>query len=527
MANDYEQALMNNNISSGKMEFTLSFQASRQRAPRRVPEGPFRILLLGDFSGRQNRGLCEGVAGRKPWKVDCDNFENIPARMEASLNLPSPFGAGESWGITFATLEDFHPDRLLKQVKPLARLVECRKRLLQPATADAAAADLESLLKGKGQPETASQPVQPKESADDTLSRLLGKPVTSPESSKPAGSGSGFDVQNLIRNIIGTSPAPAQNPRQDALLSAVDTELTTGLRAILHHPDFQSLESAWREADLLVRNFGGEEQVQVFLLNLSKGELAADLQNTEDLGQSGFFRILSSSNDGEPWGAFLGHYSFGSSLEDFALLGRLAKISATLTTPFIAAGLPDLAGCSTFAEQPDPMNWRQGWSTEITSAWSALRAMPEAAYLALAMPRFLLRQPYGADSDPIEAFAFSEITGSHRHESFLWGNSAVLVGLRLAESFQSEGWEMSASGFAEVADLPVYRFKEDGETLVKPCAEAWLSERTGEMLDEKGFVPVLSIKGRDAVKLANLRALQSGSSALAGGWERDRERESE
>jgi predicted component of type VI protein secretion system len=81
--------------------------------------------------------------------------------------------------------------------------------------------------------------------------------------------------------------------------------------------------------------------------------------------------------------------------------------------------------------------------------------------------------------------------------------------------FRTEGWEMSASGPGELNDLPVFKFTEDVETKVKPCAEVWLSERTGERILESGLMPLLSVKGRGAVRLAGLQSVAQPAAALS------------
>ena len=130
-----------------------------------------------------------------------------------------------------------------------------------------------------------------------------------------------------------------------------------------------------------------------------------------------------------------------------------------------------------------------------------------AAFVGLALPRFLLRQPYGKESDPIDTFPFEELESDLRHESFLWGNASILCGHVLSGAFQAEGWEMKAAGYGEVGELPVYTFEEDGETKAKPCGEAWLNERAGAAMIGKGLMPVLSVRGRDAVRVGPLQSL--------------------
>jgi len=71
------------------------------------PETPFRILILGDFSGRANRGICEPtLVGRRPIPVDRDNFEEVLERLLPELRLTPQVS------LRFRELEDFHPDRI-------------------------------------------------------------------------------------------------------------------------------------------------------------------------------------------------------------------------------------------------------------------------------------------------------------------------------------------------------------------------------------------------------------------------------
>ena len=291
------------------------------------------------------------------------------------------------------------------------------------------------------------------------------------------------------------------------MLSRVELELAAQLRSILHHPHFQAIEAAWRGIDRLVRNFGAEENLKLFLIDVSKEELIADLRAQEEVDSSGLGQLIRRQADDQPWAVGLGLYTFDDDPGDIELLGRLAKVSAQARLPFLAGASPHMVGCDSFGLHSDPDDWKQPMPTNVRAAWQALRELPEAGYLGLALPRFLLRQPYGKDSDPIESFPFEELPGDPPHEDYLWGNPAILGGYLLAAAFQAEGWEMQTSGYGEVGDLPVHKFKQDGETMVKPCAEAWLSDRAGEAISKRGLTPVLSIKGRDMVRLAGLQSL--------------------
>ena len=493
-------------LNFGRMEFDISLGSPAARISR-DPETPFCLAVLGDFSGRGNRKVLEPVVQRRPVLVDCDNFGEAMARLGAELRLPHPQRPQEALGIRFAGLEDFHPDELLKRVAPWAQARDLRGQLLDPATSAGAATELQSLL---GQ-NAGTAPVNPPaaaaggESDQEALSRLLGNAPQPTASPRPPSSG--VDISNLIRSIVAPSAGPNPHPQQTALLSALDLETGAQLRAMLHHPDFQALEAAWRSLDLLVRNLEASETLKIYLIDASKEELAADLRAQDDLHLTGASQLILKPASHVPWAMVVANYTFGNSLEDVEMLGRLARISAPGGAPFLAGASPHLVGCESFGTRPDPDDWTRSVSTECSQAWQALRELPEAASIGLALPRFLLRQPYGKESEPIDSFPFEELPAPHAHETFLWGNAAFVCAYIFAEAFLAEGWEMNPTGYGEITGLPVFKFQEDGENQVKPGAEAWLSDRAADRILSRGLIPLLSIKGRNAARLASLQSL--------------------
>jgi len=492
-------------LSSGKIQFDVSLGPDATGA-RRDADAPFGLAVLGDFSGRSNRGLIESIGPRRLWRTDCDNFEELLGKLAPRLRLPLAQDPGELTEFCFSNLEDFHPDQLLRQVAPLATLLEQRKRLLDPATAAAAATDLQTLRVRQPAPGSPQPPAPaPTESNADTLARLLGG--APPRLTPPAASPGDAGLERMIRNIVAPSVVAGVSPEQTAWLSILELELTAQLRSILHHQHFQALEAAWRGIDRLVRTFGAEDNLRLFLVDVSKEELAADLRPRAASESSGICKLIGSQADDQPWTVWLGLYTFGDNLADIELLGRLGIISAQARLPFLSGASPALVGCDSFDAHPDPNDWKPALATEVREVWQVLRDLPEASYLGLALPRFLLRQPYGKDGEPIEAFPFEELPGELPHEGYLWGNPAILCGYVLAAAFAADGWEMRTSGQGEVGDLPVHKFKREGETQVKPSAEAWLSDRAGEAIQKRGLIPLLSVKGRDEVRLAGLQSL--------------------
>jgi type VI secretion system protein ImpC len=296
------------------------------------------------------------------------------------------------------------------------------------------------------------------------------------------------------------------------------------MQAILHNPDFQAMEAVWRATFLLVRQLETGSQLKLYLIDISKQELAADLNSATDLRETGLYRLLVEQSvetpGAEPWSIIVGNYSFGSSSDDALLLARMAKIASRARAPFLAAASPQLLGCASLAATPHPREWKAP-EPELARAWAELRRLPEAGSVGLALPRFLLRLPYGKKTSPIESFEFEEFPEAPVHpvhEEYLWGNPAFALALLLGQTFSSAGWEMRPGSAMEIDQLPLYICIRGGESQAKPCAEVLLIEDAVERILDDGLIPLVSFKDRDRVRLARFQSIADPARGLAGRW---------
>jgi type VI secretion system protein ImpC len=455
-------------LISGKFKFELNLGPSMQPVAR-DPDAPLHVLVMGDFLGSPAR-----EAG-KPIPVDCDNFDAVMRSLRPQCRVSISNGVTE---LSFSTLDYFHPDRILPQI---ARLLEAEA----DSPAPAADTDTDTSL----------------------IRRLMGGPAPVESPSKPVGGK--VDISGILKAAVASSMTPTPGPGEQARHAASTLARTNALRSILHNSNFQALEANWRGLDLLVRGFGGEDNIRFSILNCVQEDFIADVSLQEDLQTAKLFKLLHHRDAHERVGLVLGLYDFEPTFAHMGVLARVAKICDTQKAVFLAAGKPSFAGCDSFAEEANCKELEP----KFQAAWLKVRALPEASRVSLALPRFLLRQPYGSGGEPIDSFSFEELSPDVPHEDFLWGNPAVLCVHALAAAFLAEGWAVSLNGFGEVEDLPVHRFKQHGETKVKPCAEAWMPESVSERIFSQGLVPVMSIKGRDAVRV-NLRPISSADAPL-------------
>jgi len=215
----------------------------------------------------------------------------------------------------------------------------------------------------------------------------------------------------------------------------------------------------------------------------------------------------------------VGNYRFGPGDEDTALLSRMAQIASRARAPFLAEASPSLLGCSSFVSTPASTTQPREWKAPSARGWAEMRHRPEAGSIALALPRFLLRLPYGKKTSPLESFDFEEFSGMPAHEDYLWGNPAFAVALVLGQSFSEAGWEMRPGTVVEIDKLPLHVYLRDGESEPKPCAEVLLTEEAAERMVEEGLIPLVSFKGRDLVRVARFQSIAEPLRVLAGRWD--------
>jgi type VI secretion system protein ImpC len=515
-------------ITFGKPGFEL-VASMEEKADAIEREASFRIALLGDFSGRASRMDCEtgdALARRRSGEVGRDNLDEVMAGLGVSLRIKLPGKRSPRVELRFKELDDFHPDRIFERVGIFRSLRETRSVLQDPRTFASASAGLRGGGPRGNVPPESGKSMEPDIAAIAAAGDLLDHVLEETEG-RPSGGGRGAEGTEwdaFLGDIVRPHLVARDDPRQAEMVTAVDAAVAEMMRNILHHPDFQALEAAWRAVRFLTSRVETDARLTVHLIDVSKAELAKDLASTEDLRATGTYRLIAESTvetfGAVPWAILAGFFAFDRNREDAALLGRIAGVAARAKAPFVAEACARLLGCDALAEAPDPARWRiPAAAKKAADAWDAFRSLPEAAYVGLALPRFLLRMPYGADTDPVERFAFEEIPGEPVHGNFLWGNPAVACACMLACEFGSDPRDASPAEARELDGLPLYVYDSGGERRALPCAEVVLTERAAEAIMNRGIMPLLCFKGRDTVRLTRFQSAAEPATRLAGRWE--------
>lgn len=95
-------------------------------------ELPFVGAILADLAGKNTANL-PAYKQRKFTEIDRDNFDQVMGAVKprAAFQVKNTLaGEGElNVDLTFQSMEDFEPAKIIEQVEPLKRLFEARQRL--------------------------------------------------------------------------------------------------------------------------------------------------------------------------------------------------------------------------------------------------------------------------------------------------------------------------------------------------------------------------------------------------------------
>lgn len=486
---------------------------------------PFRILVLSDFSGRANRRAFRApndLASLRPKNVDLDNLDDLIAQMQVRLDDTIEDHRGRPVSLSFTELDDFHPDQLYESLPVFAELRDLRRRLLNDATFAEAAEEVRSWAgpavdqpadDAGREPEAANKPP---DNQSMSLEDVLGKTMDELKAAaEPAGAASEF--RQIVSDLVAPYVSRATDAEQGELVACVDRVISRMMSTLLHHKDFQQLEAAWRGADFLVRQLAPDTQLKIALVDVCLQEIIADLLVHDQVENSALYRLLVEravgTAGGQAWSLVVCDWIMEPEDGHGELLSAFAPIVEAAGAALIAPAAGSLVG---WPDSSRPVELDQWQPASLPAAWHDLRSLAAADRVALVWPRFLLRLPYGRDTDPTERFDFEEWQDNGSHHDYLWGNPAIAVASTIGLSFRKSGWSFELGEVHELDRLPLHIYQRDGETVVQPCAELLLSERAVEEVIQRHVVPLISYAQQDRIQVGPIQAITGNW--LRGPW---------
>ena len=367
------------------------------------------------------------------------------------------------------------------------------------------------------QTQTEQSPLQGVEYAGSEFAALLQKEFK-PRSDE-ARSAVEVAVQTLAQQALAQTQLIGKDVTQSimAMIAAIDAKLTEQVNKIIHHPDFQQLESAWRGLHYMVNNTETDENLKIRVLDISKKDLAKTLKKFKGTAwdQSPIFKKIYEQEygqfGGEPYGAIVGDYFFDQTPADVELLGEMAKIAASAHAPFISGASPTLMQMESWQELANPRDLTKIFLTPEYAAWRSLRESDDAKYVGLCMPRFLARAPYGANTNPVEEFDFEEDTAGADHSKYSWANAAYAMATNINRSYKMYGWGSRIRGIESggaVENLPLHTFPSDDGGVDQKCpTEIAISDRREAELSKAGLLSLIHRKNSDFAAFIGAQSL--------------------
>jgi type VI secretion system protein ImpC len=353
----------------------------------------------------------------------------------------------------------------------------------------------------------------------DDFSRLLMKGFA--PTSQTAHDAVGGAVRTLAEQALAHTTLIRDEARQtiEAIVAEIDRKLSEQVNEVLHHADFQALESAWRGLHYLVNNTETDEKLKIRVFNISKKELQRTLRKYKGTAwdQSPIFKKVYEEEygqfGGEPYACLVGDYYFDHSPTDTELLAELGQIAASAHAPFISAAAPSLMQMQSWQELANPRDLTKIFQTPEYAAWRSLRESEDSRYVALAMPRMLARLPYGAKTDPVTEFEFEEEVEGGDHQRYVWSNAAYAMAANVTRSFKQYGWCSRIRGVGSggaVEGLPAHTFPtDDGGMDMKCPTEIAISDRREAELARNGLMPMIHRKNSDMAAFIGAQSLNS------------------
>ncbi|MEP7363439.1 MAG: type VI secretion system contractile sheath large subunit [Acidobacteriota bacterium] len=451
-------------------------------------ETPFRILLLGDFSGRRNRAAERAsLSGVRALEVIVEDIDELPGRLGAALL----FG---DLKLKLPTLEDLHPDSLQRFVP---------QDFVVPT--EAAATSSTTAVEADERP--------PLPDGGDLLGAILGGGELPPPPPKK---------KDALRATIDEMVAPhlvrEPDAREKAFAAARARAVATGVKGVLEHPDFRELEANFLSVFRLMRRLSTGVELQVHLLDATKAEVARDLAS----GGREMLRILREETVGTagaaPWAVVAAMWPLDPTEADLDLLYGLGQASQSASAPLLADGPVLLAGCDDLSAA-DPREWKGELPGEVIQAWAALRGSTVAPWICLTAPKVLMRPPYGTGGLSSDVDGLREAGDRFDPADYVWGSGAAFCAGLLGEAFEREGWDMKPESMLGADGMPVFVQGRGADAVAAPSTEGWINERAAEHMLDHGLTPLVTVRNRDVVRLVRWQSIAHPPQRLRGRWE--------
>ncbi len=429
-------------------------------------ELPFRVMVLADLT-RDERS--EYFQGQTPVKLNRADIGILFQQFKPELQLKVVDRLSEEDGeillkFSFRSLQDFTPEKIIESVPALSALV----------------------------------------AFNESLSRLA----------DGAGLQLGQDFE-MVQKVLNSESVSIEEIQENAesygwLISSIEEKICHQIDAVLHSSDFQLLESCWRSIDFLIQRTDFDENCELTFINIGRQGLLDDFEDAPDVFQSNLYQLVYSDEFGQfggrPHGCIIGDFEFTPGAQDIKLLQRIASVSAVAHAPFIAAAAAEFFDIDSYSRFSKLRDLSAIFGQPKFAKWNSFRATPDARYIGLTMPGFLLRNTYDIS---IGSLQYREKARDTEHD-LLWGNTSFAFVTRLLDSFAQYRWCLNSTGNSSglVAGLGLEKTGDNNSHGRIPTRFLLTDKRESEVV-EQGFIPLSVHKGDDTAAFYSAYSVQS------------------
>lgn len=364
-------------------------------------------------------------------------------------------------------------------------------------------------------------PAAPLVSLLDAVLAATPAPSEAPARPEPLGRLAAFlaaaDPAEALRLWFGTVPQAAPGELKRKLVRALNQDVgridelaSAQVNAVLHHPDFQRLEAGWRGLRYLVESVPDGANVKVRVLTAGWRELVKDQERALEFDQSQLFRKVYNEEfgtpGGEPYGMLVGNYDVchrpypDHPTDDLGALRGIAAVAAAAFAPFVAGVDPRVLELDSFADLDLPLNLDRTFEQLDYLKWRQFREAEDARFVGLALPRMLLRRPYGDEPGGGPGFGFREDAAARG--GYLWGNPAFALAAAAARAFAESGWLADVRGTRAgldtgglVTGLPAVGYGTGAAETPRAVTDVQVTDTRERELADLGFIPLCHTPG--------------------------------
>ncbi|OQY28534.1 MAG: hypothetical protein B6244_07245 [Candidatus Cloacimonetes bacterium 4572_55] len=485
---------------------------------KKSPTLPFHILFCGNLTPKPTPSE-DWSHGQRILRFDKSVFADQMEKLCLELHIDvdsqiDPQPKKIAVNLKFPSIKSFRPESILEQVPILKQLQNLGKLLrkfdknqLAPESVKSHVVALgfeEDLAEGlvailsdagptRSKSESQSQSVLTKKSRIDSLLDMVDAAGEKSSSSLSSDRGKGL-IALLSQAASRTKGLKSSG---SAVAVTVDRIVSEQLAAILHDPQFQALEQAWRSLKFLTERTNFQQNIILSVLPVDKSQLNEAIYHQIMMP---IYEDRAPEWIDAPFSVAIADYEFSHTPVDIEQLDDLADTMSRLQFPIVAGASPNFFGKQRASDLARLSTLWQRMSGNAYAMWNGFRMKPISSFLALTLPRFLLRFPYG-ENNPVKKFPFDEsnYTGSEKRVT---GNSAVLLSVIMARSYAQTGWPTRITGLpdAEIENLPVYEYRVGGRKSVIPLEVIIRESKLAEFSDV-GFIALGCRPNRDSAHI--------------------------